>query len=232
MYVQTPGSIEKSSKLKEGEIEVIVSTNAWDAHGERVNVDGINLKDYKKNPVVLWAHDGFNLPIAKATKIWKEGNKLMAKVLFKMNDVFPRKVYEYILDGFVNAASIGGQVEEWAADGMTIEKMTMKEFSFVSVPANQEALVTSKSLDGNQKAELNGMARMYARKMLSDDGLHENIKVLKSLTAALEEVASCEPLEGQAGERNIHVVLRSAQAVDHQVEKVIKVVKKGSLNNE
>jgi hypothetical protein len=115
---------------------------------------------------------------------------------------------------------------------MTIDKLTMKEFSVVSVPANQEALVSAKSFDGNQKAELNGLARMYARKVLANDDneLHQTIKVLKTLTASLEEVALSGPPEDRAN--NIHVVLRSAQAVDHQVEKVIKVVKKGISSNE
>lgn len=231
MEIKSYGVVEKAAKLKEGEVEVIVSTDAWDSYGERINVDGIDLKHFKKNPVILWGHDGFNLPIAKATKIWKEGNKLMARAQFYLKDEFPSKVYNYIVDGFVNAVSIGGQVDEWGHDGLTISRMTMKEFSFVSIPANQEALVTSKSFNGEQKAELNGLARAYARKMLTkSDGseLQDTIKVLKTLTASLEEVAISEPPEDRA--KNIHVVLRQAQAVDHQVEKVIKVVKKELIN--
>lgn len=233
MHIKSYGIIEKASKLKEGEVEVIVSTDALDAHGERINVDGIDLKDFKKNPVVLWAHDGFNLPIARATKIWKDGNKLMARAQFYMKDEFPVKVYNYILDGFLNAVSIGGQIDEWGHDGLTISKLTMKEFSFVSIPANQEALVTGKSLDGNQRGELNGLARMYARKALFDnDELSESIKTLKNLTAALEEVAISETEQEKVEQvHKYHVVLRQAQAVDHQVEKVIKVVKKGISND-
>lgn len=231
MEVKKYGLIEKAAKLKEGEVEFVVATDAWDAHGERINVDGIDIKDFKKNPVVLWGHDGFNLPIAKATKIWKEGNKLMARAMFKLNDDFPRKVYEYILEGYLNAVSIGGVVEEWGNDGLTIARLKMKEFSVVSVPANQEALVSSKSFDGNQRAELNGLARAYARKCLTQGGNDEvvkNIEVLEKLVATLKEVAVSEPYE-ETAEKNqkLRVVLRQAQAVDHQTEQTIKVVKKG-----
>lgn len=232
MHIKTYGLIEKSSKLKEGEVEFVVSTNAWDAHGERINVDGIDLKDYKKNPVVLWGHDSYNLPIARATKIWKEGNKLMARALFKMNDAFPRRVYEYIVDGFLNAVSIGGMVEEWGNDGLTIAKMNMKEFSVVTVPANQEALVSAKSLDGNQKAELRALANIYARKMLDseDNQIVKQIEVLETLVATLKEVAVASPSSDETNDdsanNKIRVVLRTAQAVDQQTEKVIKVVKK------
>lgn len=235
MLVKTNGYIEKASKLQEGEVEFTVSTNALDSHGERIDVDGIDLSDFKKNPVVLWGHDGFNLPIAKATKIWKEGNKLMSRAKFYLKDEFARKVYDYIVDGYLNAVSIGGMVEEWGEDGMTISRMKMKEYSVVSVPANQEALVASKSLDGNQQAELRALANGYARKLLDkqsgDNEITKNIEVLETMVATLKEVALGKTQEEQADKVTAtKVVLRQAQAVDHQIEAVIKKIKlKGDL---
>lgn len=228
MHIKSYGQIEKATKLQEGEVEFVVSTNAWDSHGERIDIEGINLKDYMKNPVVLWGHDGFNLPIAKTTKIWKEGNKLMARAKFYLKDEFPRKVYQYIMDDMLKAVSIGGMIDEWGTDGMTIAKMTMKEFSVVPIPANQEALVTAK-MSQDQKSEFNGMAKAYARKKFaeSDDELVKSIEMLETLVATLKELAvhsADEPQEDKAIKRR--VVLRSAQAVDGQAEKIIKLVRK------
>ena len=233
MLIKANGYIQNASKLSEGEVEFVVSTNAIDAHGERINVEGIEVADFKKNPVVLWGHDGFNLPIAKATKVWKESGKLMARAKFYLKDDFARKVYDYIVDGYLNAVSIGGVVKEWADDGITISKMNMKEFSVVSVPANQEALVASKSLTGEQQAELRILGNVYARKMLEKEAgvsqLHKDIDTLESLVATLKEVVpvSTENETQEDRLKTLHVVLRQAQVVDHQVEKVIKVVKKG-----
>lgn len=231
MHIKANGIIEKAAKLSEGEVEFVVSTNALDAHGERIDVDGIDIKDYKKNPVVLWGHDGFNLPIAKATKVWKEGGKLMARAKFYLKDEFARKVYDYIADGYLNAVSIGGMVQEWGEDGITIKSLLMKEFSVVSVPANQEALVANKSLSGEQTAELRALGNAYARKLLAQDEgeLMREIRSLKSLVATLEElvVNRDETQEASANKSTTRVVLRAAQATDHQVERVIKVVKKG-----
>lgn len=228
MNVQADGYIEKATKLAEGEVDVVVSTGDLDSHGERINVDGIDLSHFKKNNVILWAHDGFNLPIGNATKVWKEGGKLLARAKFYLKDDFPRKVYNYVADGVVKAVSIGGLVEEWNADGYTIDKMVMKEFSFVPIGANDKALVLNKAFDSN---ELNGLARAYARKVLlqKDNKILDNIKVLKELVAALEEVALSEPEEDQA---NIRVVLRQAQVVDHQAETIIRSIKLKGTQNE
>jgi HK97 family phage prohead protease len=228
MHIKSDGYIEKATKLAEGEVEFIVSTGDIDSHGERINVDGIDFSDFKKNPVILWGHDGFNLPIAKATKIWKEGGKLMSRAKFYLKDDFARKVYEYIMDGYLNAVSIGGMVEEWGSDGMTISKLKMKEYSVVSIPANQNALVAAKSLSGEQRAELRALANAYARKTLTmgTDEVTKNIEVLETLVASLKEVAFSETQDVSADEQvTRRVMLRSAQAVDHQVETVIRQIK-------
>lgn len=229
MQIKTYGVIEKASKLSEGEVDVVVTTPAWDSYDERILPEGVDYKDYiKGNNVILWAHDGFNLPIANTTKMWLEGKKLMARAKFYLKDDFPAKVYQYVLDGVVKAVSIGGQVEEWGEDGQTIKRLKMHEFSFVSIPANKEALVVAKSTSGQEKAEFNGLARAYARKMITqgDNQAVEQIEVLEKLVATLKEVAMSEPY-GESANKNFRVVLRQAQAVDHQAEKVIKVVKKG-----
>jgi beta-phosphoglucomutase-like phosphatase (HAD superfamily) len=114
---------------------------------------------------------------------------------------------------------------------MTINKMSMKEFSVVSVPANAEAIATAKSLDGNQKAELRVLANAYARKMLeSETGVTEiekNIESLETLVATLREVALKSKTQEESAEPiTKRVVLKQAQVVVQQAEKVIKVIKK------
>jgi HK97 family phage prohead protease len=230
MQIKSDAVVEKATRLKEGEVEFVVSTNALDSHGERIDVDGIDFKAYKKNPVVLYGHDGFNLPIARTKKIWKDGNKLMAKAEFYLKDEFAAKVYNYILDGFLSAVSIGGMVKEWADDGMTIAKLEMREFSVVTMPANPEALVSAKSLSTEQVTELQGLANRYARKMLTKNGngeLHQNIDTLETLVATLKEVAHGETSEEVTAQANQtqRVVLKQAQAVDKHVEKIIVQLK-------
>ena len=49
MDVKLSGYIERATKLKEGEIEFVISTDDWDAYGERILPEGIDFKDYKKS---------------------------------------------------------------------------------------------------------------------------------------------------------------------------------------
>lgn len=238
MQIKADAYIEKASKLGEGEVEFVVSTGAVDAHGERINVDGINYKEYMKNPVVLWGHDGYSLPIAKATKVWKSDGKLMARATFYLKDEFAAKVYNFIVDGFLNAVSIGGMVEDWGSDGMTIAKLKMKEFSVVSIPANPEALVAAKSLDTDKQKELDKLFITAVQKRLANntslDELIQQIETLENLTATLKEVATGKTQGESADEpQTLRVVLRQAQVVDQQVERVIRHIKlKGNSNNE
>lgn len=99
MLIKADGYIEKATKLSEGEVDVVVSTGDIDAHGERINVKGIDYKSYLKgNNVILWGHDGFNLPIGNTTKMWLDGDKLMARAKFYLKEEFPRKIYQHIVD--------------------------------------------------------------------------------------------------------------------------------------
>jgi HK97 family phage prohead protease len=232
MQIKSYGIIETTKALEDNEIEFVVSTNALDAHGERIDVQGINFKEYMTNPVVLWSHDAWDLPIARATKVWRRDGKLMAKAKFDEDDPFAMKVYKKIKKGFLSAVSIGGMVDEWAEDGLTINKLTMKEFSVVSIPANPEALATAKSMTNDEKSELDEIARGLARNMLNNqDVAVKEVKRLETLVATLKELIEGQALDetnSESASNNLRVKLRTAQAVDQQAETLIKVIRKES----
>src|SRR6266436_4517309 len=58
-------TIEKLRKAKEenGTFDVIISTEDLDRSGEIVRQNGWELANYKNNPIVLWGHDYYSLPI-------------------------------------------------------------------------------------------------------------------------------------------------------------------------
>lgn len=126
-----------------GTFEVVVSTADFDRSGESVDPTGMDLTLYKMNPIVLWGHDYYALPIGVCDSIEVIEGKIVAKGRFAPADANPfaqqvRKLYDAKI---VRTTSIGFIVKEM--DGNIITKGELLEFSFVPVPANPYALSLS-----------------------------------------------------------------------------------------
>jgi hypothetical protein len=70
--------------------------------GDTIAVDGWQLANFRKNPVVLWAHDSSMMPVAKASNIRVEDGKLKARAEFMPRDIsgFADAVFKAIKQGF------------------------------------------------------------------------------------------------------------------------------------
>ncbi len=222
--------------LGDGVLEAIITTSTVDRHNENIVTTGIDTKNYmEKNPVVLYGHDYFGLPIGKAIKLTETKNRIKAqfKLAIEQYD-FAGIVYEMIKEGYLNAVSIGGIVRKWSEDYRTIEEMEMIEFSIVSIPANSDAMITSRSFLEKTGKSLETVEKSYeefAKKTMLDkfkgmdnDEVKDAVTVLKTLTARLEESAlESDPLKDAKHVKRF--VLREAQAVAEQSQKVIRIIK-------
>ena len=138
----------KVKDLGEGKLEAIVSTNDVDRSGEVVDIEGIDIKNYEKNPVVMWAHDYSLPPIGKTLSLTKEkiGKKMVLKTEMEfatgISDL-AREVYNLYKGGFMSAFSIGFiPLDE---EGNTYTKSELLEYSAVPIPANPNALLLAKA---------------------------------------------------------------------------------------
>ncbi len=130
-----------------------VSTFEWDRHGERFEKGAWDLENFKKNPVVLWAHDSRSLPIGKAVEIVEDEKGLLAKTVFNMEDSFAAKVFQLFKDGFLNSFSVGFIPKEFKYEdregqkekGFVITGSELLEYSAVSIPANPGAQVSKET---------------------------------------------------------------------------------------
>lgn len=123
-----------------GTFEVVISTADTDRSGEIVLQEGMETDMYLKNPIVLFGHDYYSLPIGICTSLELIEGKRVAKGTFAPADANPfaqqvRKLYDL---GIIRATSVGFIVKEM--EGNTITKSELLEFSFVPVPANPHAL--------------------------------------------------------------------------------------------
>lgn len=106
-YIQVNAKVKE---LGENKLEAIVSTNSLDRHGEVVDIQGIEIDNYLKNPVVLWAHDYSLPPIAKTLELKKEkikGKSVLRAVMEFATDIseLAKEVFELYKGGFMNAFS-------------------------------------------------------------------------------------------------------------------------------
>jgi hypothetical protein len=129
---------EVLSKIKAadaGTFSVVISTSDEDRQGDALDQSKWKLQNYEANPVVLWAHDYYNLPIGVCTSISVQDGKLVAEGKFASADLnpFADQVAKLYAAGYIKATSVGYIQHE---DG----ELELLEFSFVPVPANPYAL--------------------------------------------------------------------------------------------
>lgn len=123
---------------------VIASDETKDRHGDVLKADGWKLENFKRNPVIQWAHDPTVPAIGKVEEIEVSKGKLMFKPRFAVKaSKKAKEVYELYKEGILNAFSVGYRELERDAKGDTTE-MELLEISAVNVPANPNALVLAK----------------------------------------------------------------------------------------
>lgn len=164
---------EKRKTMEETRtIPFIISSDAKDRHGSRLNMKNWKLDNYNNNPIVGYQHnvygDNMCVPpnpddVLGASRVFfeeRDGRTLMiGEVRFDTKEVNPlaEKIFQKVLSGTLRAASVGflevGQgrkVADKDANGKVVgetyefDGQELLEWSVVNIPSNPEA--TTKSL--------------------------------------------------------------------------------------
>lgn len=132
--------------------KVVISTPSLNSYGTRVLTSGIDIEQYKKNPILLYMHrrgEREDAPIGRVEDVHIEGDKLVGSLVFDEKDDFARKVAQKWTDGFLRMVSAGLTIIELSDDPavllpgqrrMTITKSKLDEVSVVDIGANDDAL--------------------------------------------------------------------------------------------
>lgn len=164
-FVEPLNEEERKAQEDSRTRKFIISTNARDRHGTVLNPKKWNLKNYKKNPIVGYAHDLYgdmcsasdpDRVIGKG-KVYLEDGNLMGEVTFEPAEIneFADKILKKVDFGTLRATSVGfyetgkGKYgKEKEAEGEENETFyyagqELLEFSIVNIPSNPEAVKRS-----------------------------------------------------------------------------------------
>jgi len=144
--------------------KAVVTTDAIDRDGEVVIPAGMNSKEYERNPTLLFGHDA-GKPIGKMISLRRQADSIEGEFALAPRpeahegEWLPDTVGALMRFGALRGVSIGftpqaGGVrqaskadrERYGTDVKRVfSKWTLLEVSVVSIPANQQALVTAVS---------------------------------------------------------------------------------------
>ena len=137
-----------------------ITTDSVDRDGEVVVPGGMNSRDYERNPVLLYEHD-VKSPIGKMLSMKRAERSIEAEFALAprpdnhVGEWFPDTVASLMDFGALNTMSIGflglearpaskADSEKYGAGVKRVYgKWKLLEVSVVSVPANQDAIVTA-----------------------------------------------------------------------------------------
>ena len=135
----------------------VLTDESLNSSGFWLKTDGGDLKQFRKNPIMLWSHlrvwkgtEDEVLPIGRWDNVMKtESGQLVAEPVFDENDPFAVKIKNKVDGGFIRMASVGIRVIETSSDPKylkpgqtreTITKWKLIEASICDIGRNENAL--------------------------------------------------------------------------------------------
>lgn len=133
------------------EADFVASTDTIDRYGEIVDQSSWRLDAYRRNPVVLFAHDSDELPIGQCTSLRIEGGALVCTIRFSQFGELSEDVWGQVQERTLRAVSVGfipHTMQFELRDGrevLVLRDCELLEISVVPIPANPEALARAKA---------------------------------------------------------------------------------------
>jgi HK97 family phage prohead protease len=180
---------------------VIWDESVVDRDGDRILLSGLNLENFRKNPVMFFNHSRSwgddSKVIGRFENLRIEGTQLIGEPVFDMNDVEAAEIARKVEENFLHACSIGFRTIT-SDDSLpylpnqrraTITQAELLEISIVEIPAHQNA-VRQKSYNIHSKA-----AKAENKMEEEIKALAENVKKLTETVEKLVEKSAEKPQE-------------------------------------
>lgn len=128
--------------------DVIISTSRLNSYGTRIITSGIDIEQYKRNPILLYMHERRNV-IGRVENLRFEGDRLIGTPVFDMEDEDAAKIGRKWENGFLNMVSGGFEPVELSNDPQhllpgqtrsTVMRSVLREVSIADLGSNDDAI--------------------------------------------------------------------------------------------
>lgn len=216
----------------------VLSDESVDRYNTTFKVDGWQLENYSRNPVVLWCHDHRSAPLGKAT-VSKMGSQLIAEVEFfddAVNPDSPRLMA--MIDAGVMGVSVGAQVleaewneeresedewENWLYPPLDYTAAELLEMSVVNVPGNPNALPVRSDSAQELRLVVEGLAYRSADRGPVRPSA-DQLEKLRALRAAAKAKRSTPPVPADPESQALELEGLDADGVKKLVDETVNEV--------
>lgn len=183
----------------------VLSDESVNCYEFRVLTSGIGLKQFQKNPVMLYLHDHSVLPIGVWENVRVDDDRLLADAKFDEGDPFAQEVARKVDEGILKCCSIGFVIKviDESDDlklpgqkGPTVTKSELLECSICPIGANRNAIRLAQEQDIPVLTVRTG-ARMTLTKIQGDNP-SINLNSLEEMTE--QEKQEMEHLRNQVSQ--------------------------------
>lgn len=190
----------------------VLTDESVNSYGYRVLTSGLGREQFQRNPVMLYAHDNYKMPIGTWENIREEDGRLLADARFDEGDGFAVEVRRKVEAGVIRCCSIGFDVLEVVqADGdvPTVSKGELYECSICAIGANRNAMLLTAGEAGITPT-LKAGTRMTLTHVQGPvpgegDNNNRNINPLNSSSMTEQERTQMEQLQQQVQQLNQNV---------------------------
>ncbi len=219
----------------------VISSSNINSYGFRVLSEGIDIEQYRKNPIVLYMHEragNGRLPIGRMEDVHFEGDLLIGTPVFDMTDEFAAQVAGKWENGFLKMLSAGLDIIETSTDPKyllagqqfaTVTASKLREVSIVDIGANDDALQLCCALysNGGDRIELSGKTIGLALEPIINNQKTHTMKIAEKLGLspdATEEqiMLAIDELQGRIEGLSTELLAQNTANINNIVGEAIK----------
>lgn len=192
------------------------------SHGFAIDLSGMDLERFKKNPIMLYNHDR-EQPIGRWENVRVEDNRLMAEADIDTEDEVGKEVGRKVEKGYLKGCSVGIYIKKMTDDddGAIATQTELLEASIVSIPSDADAICL---YDENNKPTTIEQVRLSFN--FNKNDMEQNTELTAAICTALgiEQGATAEAVKSAVQAKNDRIAELEAIVAAQQKAKVTELI--------